>query len=130
MKKYAAFIAMTLLLAGCIDIIKTCPCKGEITGEIVGVPVKKKEYILPKTQPRWDGMIVRCEVRQENVVYWNSEPPCKNDKCQCHWECEFGVATETIMDGENQIIKPSGCSEKAPSSNNNRWGFINTQVAN
>lgn len=51
--------------------------------------------VLPKHQPMFDGMIVRCE------------PDGK-----CHWECEFGVVTSTTMVNENLVVKPSGCGPK------------------
>lgn len=59
--------------------------------------VTKKEYRLPDHNPMFDGMIVRCE------------PDGK-----CHWECEFGVVTSTVMVKENLVVEPSGCAEKSP----------------
>lgn len=50
--------------------------------------------LLPKYQPMFDGMIVRCDENR-----------------QCHWECEFGVATSTVMVNDNLIVKASACNE-------------------
>lgn len=56
------------------------------------IPQKVK---LPRYQPMFEGMIVRCA-------------PDGN----CHWECEFGVVTSTAMVNENMVVKPSGCQAK------------------
>lgn len=60
-------------------------------------------YVLPKEQPLWPGMVVRCEQpgRIDSVV-----------KMQCHWECEFGETTETYVDGGNLKVRGNGCVPK------------------
>lgn len=51
--------------------------------------------VLPKYQPLFDGMIVRCD-----------------EQGKCHWECEFGVSTSTTMVNDNLIVHASGCTPK------------------
>lgn len=51
--------------------------------------------VLPKSQPMFPGMIVRCD-----------------EEGKCHWECEFGVVTSTTMVNTNLVVKPSGCAGK------------------
>ena len=62
------------------------------------VPVLAAQKVkLPKNQPMFDGMIVRCAENGE-----------------CHWECEFGVDTSTVMVHQNLVVEPSGCAPKPP----------------
>lgn len=66
-----------------------------------GVEVKKfillvgLTMVFPKHPPMFPGMIVRCD-----------------ETGNCHWECEFGILTETTTVNENLVVKPSGCAPK------------------
>lgn len=60
---------------------------------------------LPDHNPMFPGMIVRCD-----------------DSGKCHWECEFGVVTSTVMVRENLVVEPTRCSK----STDNSSGIIYT----
>lgn len=71
-------------------------------------------YVLPKTQPIYPGMIVRCDQlgTREFVIVGNPQPPesCPGLKCQCHWECEYGLTTATYIENGNQKTRDKGCA--------------------
>jgi hypothetical protein len=53
--------------------------------------------ILPKFQPMFPGMIVRCD-----------------DQGHCLWECEFGVVNSTETINANVVEHTTGCKPKTP----------------
>ena len=70
-------------------------------------------FILPKVQPLWSGMIVRCEQPDPaSVTYMPPHTSCSGNKCECHWECEFGQTTESYVEDGNQKMRANGCAPK------------------
>ena len=72
-------------------------------------------YVLPKAQPLWPGMIVRCEQPSPQsisgiplVVPTNR---CNDSgTCPCHWECEFGTVNEMYIEDSNLKVRATGCA--------------------
>lgn len=76
-------------------------------------------YVLPKTQPIYTGMIVRCDQPDppnmiqfvnSNGIPVPAKPRCPDMKCQCHWECENGQTTENYIEDGNQKTRNVGCA--------------------
>lgn len=93
-------------------------------------------YILPKVQPTWPGMIVRCEqpitsgeplqgMQIRSLTNAGIRPPCADGKCLCNWECENGVQSDTVVIDGNQTVKPTGCT---PKTGNYYYGITPTGV--
>lgn len=87
-------------------------------------------YVLPKVQPTWPGMVVRCEqpVSTEgakSLAATGSYIPCKENRCACNWECEYGPQSEPINVNGNQTVHAIGCAAQTvitPVKNN--IGFL------
>lgn len=75
-------------------------------------------YILPKEQPLFDGMIVRCSdaITAWSVPNGTSTYVIENPKSHCHWECEYGPLIESYIDEGNQKAKMIGCKQHPPVS--------------
>lgn len=70
-------------------------------------------YVLPKEQPKFDGMIIRCEnveASTETVV----------TQSNCHWECDKGAKMDTKIEHGNRIQFQTGCNgQQAYTDDNN-----------
>jgi hypothetical protein len=68
-------------------------------------------YVLPKGQPIYQGMIVRCDQPRE-ILQLNGPSYISKGPFACHWECEFGPTTDTYVENGNQKTRDSGCASK------------------